>query len=138
MKTLQFLGICILLLCFGCNKNSDDDAQTQQQTNLELLTSGKWYFQSKTPGSYTACEKKGYIQFMNNGMFTINVFDESSGTCASLGAVSANYTLTDGVTLTLTLGSETQSAVINDISENQLNITNTTQDETIVFDKTEG
>ena len=138
MKTLKLVGLTILLLSLGCSKNNDDDSENQQQSNLELLTSGKWYFQSKTPGSYTACEKKGYIQFMNDGMFTINVFDESSGTCASLGAVSANYTLTNEVMLTLTLGSETQSAVINNISESQLNITNTTQDETIVFDKTEG
>ena len=137
MRTLQLLVIGLLLLCFGCNKNNDDDA-SEQQTNQQLLVYGKWYFQSKTPGNYTACEKKGYIQFLNNGTFTINVFDESSGTCESLGAVSANYTLTDGVNLTLTLGGESQSAVINAISESQLKITNTDDGEVILFDKTEG
>ncbi|MEZ4778710.1 MAG: lipocalin family protein [Flavobacteriaceae bacterium] len=139
MKSLQILSITLLLFCFGCNKNNDDDDnQSQQQTNQQLLVSGKWYFQSKTPGSYTECEKKGYIQFMNNGTFNIDVFDDSSGSCESLGAVTANYILSNGVNLTLMLGDESQSAVIDSISESQLTITNSTEGEVILFDKTEG
>lgn len=143
MKTTQKLLIAIILGLFtfaSCSKDDDnnDDQQQHQQTTQQLLTSGKWYFESKSTGTYTACEKKGYIQFMTDGSMIINSFDDGSGTCESLGAASATYTLTNNVNLTLVFGSDTQSAVINSISESELTTTNSDTGEINVFDKTEG
>jgi hypothetical protein len=138
MKTLKtFCLVCLAVLTFSCNKD-DDSSETTQKTTLELLTSGKWYFESKTPGTYTACEKKGYILFKTNGDLIINSFDDSSGTCESLGEVTATYTLTNDENINLVFGSETQSAKINSISESELKITNNDTGEVNVFDKTEG
>ena len=135
--------ICILsivILTFSCNKGDDDsDSQQQQeQTTIELLTSGKWYFESKTPGAYTACEKRGYIQFMENGNLVLNSFDDGSGTCESLGEITATYILTNNRSLTLIFEPDNQSAVIDSISEDEFKITNSNNGEKIVFDKTEG
>jgi hypothetical protein len=107
-----------------------------QQTTADFLTSGKWYFQSKTPGSYTSCEKRGYIQFMTNGNLVLESFDDSSGNCESLGQDSATYTLTNNTNITIEFGSDTQSAVIESISEEELTLK--IDAETLVFDKTEG
>lgn len=136
-KVLFVLALCLALLNLNCNSD-DDDGSSSQPTNMELLTSGKWYFESKTPGSYNDCEKNGYIQFMDNGTLILDVFEEDAGTCVSLGAVTANYTLTNDVNLTLTLGTDTESAVISAISATSLTVNNTDTGEVIIFDKTAG
>ena len=128
---LLFMSLAIL----GCS--SDDDGNNQQSTE-DLLTSGKWYFESITPGSYTDCEKKGYIQFMSNGTAIINSFEDFDGPCESLGAITVSYTLTNNVNLTLTFAGETQNAVIEAISSNSLRVSNPDDGEIIEFDKTEG
>lgn len=136
MKTLKTLGLLsLLLLTFSCS--NDDDTSASQQTNQQLLTSGKWYQESKTPTDFTVCEKNGSVQFMTNGNIIVESYDDSSGTCESLGAITANYTLTNNVNIAITLGTETINAVINSISTNALNITND-DGEILVFDKTQG
>ena len=137
MKTLK--RICLIglvLLVYGCSNSDDDSSSSMQATTAELLTSGKWYFQSKTPGTYSSCEKRGYINFMSNGNLIIESFEESSGTCESLGQETATYTVTNDRNLTIVIGSDSQSAVIESISEDKLTLE--TDDETVVFDKTEG
>ncbi|MFL0353179.1 lipocalin family protein [Xanthomarina sp. GH4-25] len=137
----QVFSVIILCLFIITSCSSDDDnsdSQPPQPTTIELLTSGKWYFESKTPGMYTSCEKKGYIQFKTNGDLILNSFDDGSGSCESLGAVTAAYTLTSNVNLTLVFGPDSQSAVINSISTNELKVSNSDTGENLVFDKTEG
>ncbi len=137
MKTFNRIClICLVLLTYSCNKSDDDSSSSMQATTEELLTSGKWYFESKTPGTYTLCEKSGYIQFMANGNLILESFDESSGTCGSLGAVTATYVVTNNMNLTIEFGSDSQSAVIVSISEEALTLE--TDGETLDFDKTEG
>ena len=139
MKTLNRIClICLVLLTYGCNKSDDDSGSSIQPTTKELLTSGKWYFESKTPGAYTTCEKSGYIQFMVNGNLFLVSFDDGSGTCESLDEVTATYTLTNNVNLNFVFGSDTQSAVIDSISEDELTVTSNDNGEEIVFDKIEG
>lgn len=137
MKSYNILLVLSIVLFASCNKD-DDGGSNPQPTNLELLTSGKWYFESNPPGVNTACEKKGYVQFMANGSLIINSFDDASGTCESLGAVNATYTLTNDVNITIVFGSDSQAVVINSISENELKITNSDNGEINIFDKTEG
>ena len=137
MKTFNRIClICLILLAYSCNKSDDDSQSAMQATTEELLTSGKWYFESKTPGSYTSCEKSGYIHFLANGSITLESFDESSGTCESLGVVMATYTVTNNVNLTIEFGSDVQTAVIDSISEEALTLE--IENETLNFDKTEG
>jgi hypothetical protein len=136
MKTIKLLGILsILLLAFSCG--SDDDNDSTQQTNQQLLTLGKWYQETKTPTNFTACEKNGSVLFNTNGDITIESFGDGSGTCESLGAETATYTLTNNVDITIIFGSETLNAVINGISTNALSITND-DGEVLTFDKTQG
>lgn len=132
---LNVVAIVCLLVFTSCS-NNDDDNNGNQQTNLQLLTSGKWYNESKTPGSFTACEKKGYIKFETNGNVSVESFDDGTGTCQSLGVDMATYTLTGNVNITITFGTVIINAVITAISETQLTVT--TDSETTVFDKTEG
>lgn len=137
MKTFNRIClVCLILLTYSCNKNDDDSSSSMQATTAELLTSGTWYFESKTPGTYTSCEKRGNIRFMANGNLILESFDESSGMCQSLGEVSATYILSNNKNITIEFGSDTQSAVIDSISEEALTLRN--DDETIQFDKTEG
>jgi len=135
MRTIKsILLFAVIVLFFGCG--SDDNGDTNEPTNLELLISGKWYNESRTPGSYTDCEKNGYIEFMTNGDAVINSFDDGSGTCQSLGAVTASWTLTNEVDLNLTLGPESVDATIIAISSSEMTVVG--NGETIVFDKNPG
>jgi hypothetical protein len=120
------------------NCSSDDDASsTPQQETEDLLTGSRWYQESKTPEDFTACEKNGYIQFTTSSNLTVETFEDNSGSCESLGAESATYTLSNATTITIVFGMDTLIATINSISETMLSIT-TENDETIVFDKTQG
>ena len=137
MKRQHLLLTAMLLSLFvftSCSNNDDSDG-SNQATNKELLISGKWYNESKSPGTYTDCEKNGYVEFKTNGSVIIESF-EVGITCASLGAVTATYTLTNDVNIELTLGEEMVTAVIQSISSTELTITS--DGETLVFDKTPG
>ncbi|MBV1924492.1 MAG: lipocalin family protein [Flavobacteriaceae bacterium] len=137
MKTFnKIFLISFLILLISCSNSDDDSGDPAQPTTAELLTSGKWYFESKTPGTYSSCEKKGYIQFMTNGAFTLVSYDDTTGTCESLGDNTGTYTLSNNLNINIVFGSDSQSAVINSISEGGLTLE--TDEETLVFDKTEG
>lgn len=124
---------------FNCNSD-DDGGDGSQLSNKELLQSGKWYQESKTPGNLSACEKKGFIEFKSNGDFIINSYEDNSGTCTAVGMTTAGYTLTNDVNITIVLGSDSIAAVIKSITSTKLTITTTEEGEasTQVFDKTEG
>ncbi|MEO9513107.1 MAG: lipocalin family protein [Flavobacteriaceae bacterium] len=133
IKTISVLGL--LFLSFACSDNNDDDDLTEMQKTENLLTSGKWYLESKTPNDFSACEKNGSLQFNDDGSIVQEDFEENSGICEA-DTVTATYTL-NGSTLVITFGSETVSATINSISESELSLTDSSGD-IILLDKTQG
>jgi len=136
MKTCKLLCILTLvLLTFNCS--SDDDSGLNPATVQALLTSGKWYQESRMPGSYTDCEKLSYVQFFNNGNFNLESFIDEEEDCTSLGIIAATYTLANDMTITINFEGDNLPVEIVSISENLLTIT-TAENETLVFDKTEG
>lgn len=137
MKILKTLClVCLAVITINCSKKDDDNNPTQK-TNKELLTTGKWYQESKSFGTYSACEKKTNIQFKTDDTLKLEAFDENSGSCQSTGIENATYTLTDNTNLTITFGPDTINTVILSISETELTLKNE-QNETLIFDKTEG
>ncbi|WP_204345621.1 lipocalin family protein [Psychroserpens algicola] len=137
MKTIKHLGLLILaLLTINCS-GDDDNNSDGELTVRELLISGKWYNESVTPGSYTDCEKMSYIQFSNNGTFTIENFEIIADNCESSGINTASFTLTNNTDITISFEGDTINAEIISITENLLTI-NSDNDETVVFDKIEG
>ena len=136
MKLFRTLSILLLtLLMFSCS--SDDDNSQQQQSTQELLTSGKWYQESRSPGSYTDCEKMSYIQFMTNNNFLLESFENNGDDCVSLGLMTATYTLSENTTIIISFEGEMFSVEIIAISIQELTLL-TSENETLVFDKTEG
>jgi hypothetical protein len=135
MKTLKsFLILTLALVAFGCNSNDDSDGEGP--TNLELLTSGKWYQESSTSETYDNCEKMTYVEFTTGGSVTLNSFFDNAGTCESPGPVSGTYTLQNDVDIHIEIDGENMDAVITSISEDELVVT--TDEGTLTFDKTEG
>ncbi|MCK7590760.1 lipocalin family protein [Subsaxibacter sp. CAU 1640] len=137
MNTHKLLMVLILALGLVACSGDDDGDSSQQMTNAELLV-GKWYFEARSGGSYTACEKTGYIQFRNDGTFTLESFEDDAGACVSTGAVSGTYTLTNSINITLMAGTESQTATIQSITQSQLVVTDTGSGEVNTFDKTAG
>ncbi|MEM5564283.1 lipocalin family protein [Psychroserpens sp. AS72] len=136
MKTFKTLSILLVtFILFSCS--SDDDNNSQQQSTQELLTSGKWYQESRTPGSYTICDKVSYIQFTTNNNFELESFEENGDDCISLGLMTATYTLTENMTIEISFEGELISTEIIGISAQELTLL-TSENETLVFDKTEG
>ena len=137
MNTQKLLMLLFLALgLVACSGDDDGDSQ-QQMTNAELLI-GKWYFEARSTGAYTDCEKTGYIQFRNDGTFTLESFEDDAGACVSTGAVTGTYTLGSGVNITLMAGTETQTATIQSITQSQLVVTDTASGDVNTFDKTAG
>ena len=131
MKTVKTIAIlCLLFLTYSCSSSDDDSSETPSTENL--LTSGIWYLESKTPGSFTACEKKSSFEFKTDNTAVIANFEVNSGTCEAIQPVTGTYTL-NGSSLVLTRGSETISTTINSITSNELSLT-----DPILFDKTQG
>ncbi|WP_435413691.1 lipocalin family protein [Psychroserpens mesophilus] len=140
MKTVMKLsGICLIALVFNCSNNDDsNDGQPNQLTVQELLVSGKWYQESRTPGTnFTDCEKNGYIEFKVNGVFYLESFDDNSGPCESLGLNEAIYTLSNNRDILIVADSEEINVSISSISQQELTITSS-DGETLTFDKTQG
>lgn len=130
--TIIFLSI----LTFSCSSDDDSSSGGDTETTAELLTAGTWYQESRTPGSFTDCEKNTSVKFNTNNTVIVENFSDDTGTCESQGAESATYAL-NGMSLTITIGTEVIDATINSITETSLNITDDAGD-TIVFDKTQG
>ncbi len=138
MKLLQsILSLTIIVTVFSCS--SDDDSSSgggNTATTAELLTTGIWYQESRTPDDFTDCEKNSSVKFNTDNTISVESFSDDTGTCESEGTDSATYAL-NGMSLTITIGTEVITATINSISETSLNITDDEGD-TIVFDKTQG
>jgi hypothetical protein len=125
----------LVLLTFNCS--SDDDSTSNPATVQALLTSGKWYQESKTPGSYTDCEKLSYVQFLSDGTFNLESFEDDEGDCSSIVLITATYTLANNMTIIIDFEGDLISVEIVSISENLLTLTSS-ENETLVFDKTAG
>jgi len=137
-KTSWFYLLCSIAL-FSC---SDDDGNTAQPTVAELLTSGRWYFQTVSSSELNACEKTTFIEFFDNG----NAYSETyslntEGACTMISSSSGTYELLSDTQLSITNNGETNDdLVIVQISETQLIL----RDEsgsmpvTISLDKTRG
>lgn len=138
MKTRKIIVLLLMaIMTVACNKN-DDDLSSEQQITPQKLTAGIWYFESKTPDNYTACEKKGNIDFKDDGTLSLEAYAVYIRACESLATYTGSYTL-DGSTLTFTiLVGDTQTLTINSISESELKMTNEDSGEVFVFDRTEG
>lgn len=140
MKTIKsiftLLAFSTLLSC------SKDDNDSRQPTVAELLTSGRWYFESMTSVTLDNCGKNTSIQFFDNG----NVYTETyslngASECVLSQVNSGTYELLSDTQLSTTNGSETNSSlVIVQISETQLIIRDESGSthNTITFDKTQG
>lgn len=136
MKIFTKLSIVIAaLLVIACSNNDDNDHNNDGQTTLELLVSGRWYQESKSPGSFSSCEKNSYIEFSNETDIALHFYNEDSGPCESEGVINATYTLSNN-NLVINASGEIISVTIDAISENELIVTS--ENETIVFDKIEG
>ncbi|WP_460218461.1 lipocalin-like domain-containing protein [Psychroserpens sp. MEBiC05023] len=136
MKTIKQLGILLLLLLtFNCSSD-DDSSSGDTLTTAELLTSAKWYLESKTPGDFSDCDKNTSFKFNTNNTVNVDSYTNDSGPCESQGVISTTYSLS-GNTLTIDFGGDSIIATINSISETTLNITDDIGD-TIIFDKTQG
>lgn len=137
MRTIKTIGILgLLFLSFACSDNNDDDNLSETEKTENLLTSGKWYLESKTPNDFSACEKNGSLQFNDDGSIVQENFEENSGTCEVADTTTATYTLS-GSSLVITFGSEMILATINSISESELSLTDSSGD-VIILDRTQG
>jgi len=138
MKTVHpnlfrlFTMLCVVTLIYSC---SSDDDSSSEPTTLELLTTGKWYTESKTQGSYSACDKNSYFDFKTNGNVSFEVFDDSSGLCVLSASIMTTYTL-DGVNIDIDLTQDSLIGVI-DITSDILTVT-TSDGDSITFDKIQG
>lgn len=61
-----FTMFCLVTLICTCSSD-DDSSSNALPTTLDLLTSGTWYFESKSQGSYSTCEKESSVDFMIDG-----------------------------------------------------------------------
>ena len=138
MKTFKSVMLMVLaLMIFACE--SDDDGGSGL-TNQELLVLGTWYQESSTDpdGDFTACDKNTSYIFTSTNNLNIEVFDDGSGTCESLGTINATYSLANDVDLTINLpGDPGLLATIIEISETIL-VVEDDQGIRITLDKTQG
>ncbi|MBD1260094.1 lipocalin family protein [Maribacter polysiphoniae] len=134
IKTIGVLGL--LMLSFACSNSDDDNDSPETPSTANLLISGKWYLESKTPNDFSACEKNGSLQFHDDGSVEQENYEENSGTCEATDLNSATYTLS-GSSLVITFGSDTITTTINSITDSELSITDSNGD-TIILDKTQG
>ena len=135
MRTVKSITLlAVIALFFGCS--SDDNGSDSGPSNLELLFSGKWYQESSSSSTYTACEKQTSFDFMASNALEVEVFDVSSGSCQSLGTNNASYSLTNDVDLVLTITGWTISGTIQSIDSDELVVLSS--GETVTFDRNPG
>lgn len=70
---------------------------------------------------------------MASNALEVDVFDDSSGSCQSLGITNASYSLTNDVDLVLTIPGLTISATIQSIDSDELVVLSS--GETVTFDR---
>lgn len=139
MKTIKTIfTILAFTTLFSCS--SDDDSH--QPTVAELLTSGKWYFESMTIAPLNNCGKNTFIQFFENGnAYTETYSLDGAGECVLSQVNSGTYELISDTQLSTTTAGETNSSlVIVQISETQLILRDESGSthNTITLDKTQG
>ncbi|WP_422105329.1 lipocalin family protein [Winogradskyella sp.] len=134
-KIVIVLLISICICALSCSSD-DDSSGDNMPTTSELLTASVWYQESRSPGTLSDCEKNSSFKFNTDNTVTVESFSDNSGPCESEGILNATYTL-NGLTITITLGTDVIIATINSISETELSVTDN-QGETVVFDKTQG
>tara|TARA_R110002049_G_scaffold275213_1_gene453238 strand:- start:25562 stop:25858 length:297 start_codon:yes stop_codon:yes gene_type:complete len=87
MKTLKINTfrlitlLCLVSLTYSCN-NDDDASVNALPTTLELVAPGTWYFELKSQGNYSECQKESSIDFMPDGSAIIKITEESSDGCS--------------------------------------------------------
>ncbi|MGC1471608.1 MAG: hypothetical protein WA775_03360 [Psychroserpens sp.] len=126
--------LTVLTFLFTCSQDDDVDSNI---TTLEILTSDKWYFQSKSPGTYTECNRKGFLDFSTDGTVSIRAFDDTSDDCGLEVVFDTTYTL-NGLNIDVEIGSDSIIGIIAyDPSVETITIINSEGD-SITFDKIEG
>lgn len=138
MKTFKSIVAMALALTI-CACGNDDDGGGGL-TNQELLVLGIWFQESSTDpdGDFTACEKNTSYNFTSDLNLNVEVWNDDSGTCESLGTLNATYSLVNDVDLTINLpGDPGLSATIIQISETTL-VVEDDQGIRITLDKTQG
>lgn len=133
IKSLLCVTILFTFLLNSCS--SDDSDNSEPQTTLELLTSGKWYFESQFQDTLTPCEKIGYMEFKNDGTFVVNNYWQESEGCQLVNTIMGSYTLMDDETLNIVTENDTFEIYILTISEDEMAII---VDEIYTLDKIEG
>ena len=137
MKQFKWIGLIgLVLLSVSCSNDDDSSDSGDMPTTQELLTTGTWYQESKSPGDFTDCEKNSSFNFKTDNSLDFEAFDDSSGPCESVGIVTTTYSLS-GMTVTITFGSDVETATIVSISESTLVVMDGSGD-TITFDRTQG
>lgn len=120
INTLKLIMmLCMLSLIYSC---SSDDDSVSEPTALELLTTDKWYFESATGGTISACQKNDSYTFMANGNVTLEIFDDSSGFCELVVTGITTYTL-NSLNIDIYLPPDSMIGVI-DITSDTLTISN--------------
>ncbi|RMA57173.1 hypothetical protein [Ulvibacter antarcticus] len=120
MKNLKiFLLAFITILATSCSKNDDTSEAVIQPTNLELLTSGKWYLKSASNSLFTECQQRTYMHFVDTSNLIIEEFDDSGEFCLSSGSQNYNYTFSDPL-IDISLGQFHLTYTIETISNTQL------------------
>ena len=142
MKTLKTNSfklvtlLCMVSLTYSCS-NDDDASGSATPTTLELLTSNTWYFESKSQGNYSECQKESSFDFMPDGSIAVNFVDDLLEVCVYYGTINTTYTL-DGLNIDIDLDQDSIIGIMAyDPSLETLTIINDDGD-FIVFDKIEG
>lgn len=116
MKKVLFMLMLMIGTAATFTSCKKDDEKTEKEKNLELLVSGKWYYQSyRNSGSssaYTCFTAADYWEFKSDGTVS-ETWDFGNGT----------YSISeDGKTLSVTTGNYTNTFTITSISNSELKL----------------
>lgn len=124
MKNPFFIGLLFLAFTFSSCNNDDDE--TSEPTNAELIV-GKWYVESisSSTESLSACVKQSYFEFFDNSTLAALSFGfNSSDECVPLNSISGTYDFTSGNELILTTPAITQIVTIVVLTDEKLIFSN--------------
>lgn len=142
MKTLKINSfqlitlLCLIWLNFSCSSD-DDSSDNALPTTLDLLTSGTWYLESKSQGSYSACQKESSIDFMSNGSAIFKIVGESVDGCEEVETFNTIYTLNESTIMLILIDDNLVGVVTYDASLQTLIITEN-EGAYITLDKVKG
>ncbi|NBL64357.1 hypothetical protein GV828_03965 [Flavobacterium sp. NST-5] len=94
MKTLilEFRLITAILILSLTQISCSNDDREPETTFQDLLTSGKWYYQS-SGDTYPYCMRQTYFEFFSNGTYHRQQTYTLAGDCLQMPVETANYTL---------------------------------------------